>query len=128
MSGAIAKMCRVMAASLGLFAILMLSTSAAFAHVGFHARQPAPAPIILKLAGETYLAATPSDQAPSQACLGGAKCCMSGPCSIQQARLVGGASFAFAPLIQSHRYAATGRFGLAGIAASPSTPPPRTRV
>ena len=128
MSGAIASICRVTAASFGLFVILMLSASAAFAHVGFHARQAATDPIIVSLVAETSLTGMPTDQTPGQACPGGTNCCMSGPCSFEHARPVGAASVVFAPMIQSHRYAANANFGLAGIAAIPSTPPPRLGV
>lgn len=125
MAAGIANIVRVTAAGICLFVLLMLSAGSAVAHVGGHSRQSVTATFTLSLIAEASASERPSGQPPSRECPGGMDCCAQGQCPLQDARLGSGTAFDFEYRNGRDGYPEHFSFGLTGIAALPSTPPPR---
>ena len=125
MSGGMANIVRVVAAGICLSFILLLSAGSAFAHVEGHHRPAVMASFTLALTVEAPATGLPSDQTPGRECPAGVDCCTLGLCPVQDARLDSGATFDFEYQIRRHGYPEHLIAELVGIAAMPSTPPPR---
>ena len=128
MSGGIANIVRITAASICLFVILVLSAGSAFAHAGGDPRPAEMATFTADLTAEASAIEFPSPRTPGRECPGGMNCCTPGHCSFQSARLDSGYAFDFEYRIGRQGYPEHSNTGLVGIAAMPSIPPPRLRI
>jgi hypothetical protein len=128
MSGGFANIIRFTTASMCLFVILILSAGPAFAHVGSHPRPAVMAAFTLPEPVEASVIETPASQTPGRECPGGMGCCTLGQCPFEDARLNSDAAFDFEYRIGRHLYPEHLTAGLVGVAALPSTPPPRLSV